>query len=345
MGKLAVWSIDPRSAESGSQESEPKRLEPSSVGLEKCLEDWIVRDVSLIGQGLTLVGRQVTINDGRLDLLAIDSRDRWVVIELKAGMLDSRVVTQALDYASSLAMLNADDLCQVLCNQFTDEKHFRWKVGKHFDNQEAFRAKVRKQVENDGESREIALMLVGTGIYPSAERMSAFLGRFGIPIEIVSFEAFKPDNGPQLLVREVIEESIQPPRPTPKHSVEKVRNLACKAGVREPLDRFIEMSRQAGLAVQPQQTSIRIAPANDKRWLLLYAEPIRDTKNAGKGKLSFHWEVDAFKKFYGMDRQQVEEGLGRLDENRAASGKALDERLNQIEQFLKKLSEAEPKGA
>ena len=57
MGKLAVWSIDPRSAESGSQESEPKRVEPSSVGLEKCLEDWIVRDVSLIGQGLTLVGR------------------------------------------------------------------------------------------------------------------------------------------------------------------------------------------------------------------------------------------------------------------------------------------------
>ena len=46
-----------------------------------------------------------------------------------------------------------------------------------------------------------------------------------------------------------------------------------------------------------------------------------------------------------MDRQQVEEGLGKLKENRAASGEALDERLNQIEQFLKELPKAKPKGA
>ena len=138
------------------------------------------------------------------------------MIELKAGMLDSHAVTQALDYASSLAMLNADEVCQVLCNQFPDEKDFRRKVGKHFDNQEAFRARVRKQVENQGENREIALMLVGTGIYPGVERMSAFLGRYGFPIEIVNFEVFMPDNGPQLLVREVTEESNQPPRPTPQ---------------------------------------------------------------------------------------------------------------------------------
>ena len=52
--------------------------------------------MTLIGEGLTLVGRQVSIDDGRLDLLAIDSRDHWVVIEIKPGMLDSGALAQAL---------------------------------------------------------------------------------------------------------------------------------------------------------------------------------------------------------------------------------------------------------
>ena len=41
----------------------------SHIQLEKQLEDWIVNDVTLIGEGLTLVGRQVSIDDGILDLL------------------------------------------------------------------------------------------------------------------------------------------------------------------------------------------------------------------------------------------------------------------------------------
>jgi len=64
------------------------------------LEDWIVNDVTLIGEGYSLVGRQVSIYDGRLDLLAIDSRDRWLVIEIKTRRLDSGALGQALYYAS-----------------------------------------------------------------------------------------------------------------------------------------------------------------------------------------------------------------------------------------------------
>ena len=38
---------------------------------------WIAADAKLIGGELTIVGQQVRIDDGRLDLLAIDARDRW----------------------------------------------------------------------------------------------------------------------------------------------------------------------------------------------------------------------------------------------------------------------------
>lgn len=109
--KLAVWSIG---EQDGRELTNPIRAARSHIGLEKNLEDWIVEDVTMIGDGLTLVGRQVTIDDGRLDLLAIDSLDRWVVIEVKPDMLESSALNQALYYASSLALLDAERLLEKL---------------------------------------------------------------------------------------------------------------------------------------------------------------------------------------------------------------------------------------
>ena len=36
-------------------------------------EDWIVNDVTLTGEGYTLVGRQVSVHDGRLDLVGVET--------------------------------------------------------------------------------------------------------------------------------------------------------------------------------------------------------------------------------------------------------------------------------
>ena len=78
MAKLAAWSIDGQHAEGASQQSEPKRVGRSHIGLERHLEDWIANDVTMIAEGLTLVGRQISIDDGRLDLLAETvSRSSW----------------------------------------------------------------------------------------------------------------------------------------------------------------------------------------------------------------------------------------------------------------------------
>ena len=94
----------------GDDGEAPQELGRSHVGLEKNLEDWIAQDAALAAEGLTLVGRQLRIDDGQLDLLGIDSQDRWVVIEVKAGVLDSGALHQALYYASSLARLDAAEL-------------------------------------------------------------------------------------------------------------------------------------------------------------------------------------------------------------------------------------------
>lgn len=323
MAKLAAWSIEEREGGHSAELLEPKKVSRSSIGLEKYLEDWVVRDVSLIGEGLTLVGRQVRIDDGILDLLAIDSQDRWVVIELKAGMLQSSALHQALYYASSLARLDADELREKLDGKKLSE----------FGDKSKLSERLNQQLRNEEEQREIALMLVGAGISAGVGRMNEFLGRFGIPIEIVSFEVFRPNEGPQLLIREVIEEPAEPTTPKRKLTVEAIRSMARDAGVEEQFDRFVSMSEQAGLPVQPQRRSVRIAPPQNKTRFLMYARPHSDANGAG---LWIYTGRAQFVEFFPEIEEQEATAVDREEDGGYFTGERLDERLDQIECFLKK---------
>ena len=160
MTKLAAWSMEARDGEGALQRPKPTRVDRSHIALERHLEDWIASDMTLIAEGLTLVGRQVTTDDWRLDLLAIDAQDRWVVIEIKPRTLDSGALAQALYYAASL---DADELFGKLEARLGD-----------FGDPEQLSASVKQQQEGEGERREIAVLLVGAGIHPGLERMNEF---------------------------------------------------------------------------------------------------------------------------------------------------------------------------
>ena len=320
MAKLAAWSIDRQHVEDASQMSAPKSVERSRIGLEKYLEDWIVNDVTLIGEGLTLVGRQVRIDDGILDLLAIDSQDRWVVIEIKSGVLDSSALTQALYYASSIARLSAEDLYEKLMPGLC-------KLGDAKD----LSARMKRQLESEEEGREIAAMLVGAGVHSGLERMNEFLGRFGVPIGIVSFEVFELDGGPQLLIREVVDEPTKPSFPPRRFTVEAVRRRAVDVGVGKQFDRFVNIAEAAGLAVQPHKLSVRIAPPTNRTRMLMYAYP--EAGHNG-GQLYFEVGPKVFAEFFPqIDERDAANALSGLNKV-YAGGKDLDDRLNRIEQFL-----------
>ena len=284
MAKLAAWSIDGKQAGGASQQSEPERVGRSHIGLERYFEDWIANDVTLIAEGLTLVGRQISIDDGRLDLLAIDSQDRWVVIEIKPGVLDSGALAQALYYTSSIARLSADELYGKLEPRLGD-----------FGDAERLSASVKQQLAGDGEGREIAVLLVGAGIHSGLERMNEFLGRFGVPISVVSFEVFELDGGPQF-------------------------------------DRFVNMALEAGLAVQPQRASVRIAPPTNRTRFLMYAQP---RAGGSGGELGIWVGPKQFAEFFPhVDEETAIDALGRYDDGAFLAGEALDKRLDQIERFL-----------
>ena len=124
MARLAVWRVV-GSENAGTvgrtiEWSKPRPVERTQIDLEKQLEDWIVADEALIAEDLTIVGRQRTFDKGRLDLLGIDSRDRWVVVEIKAGRLSADALTQALSYAASISQVPADKLQEDLESRLED---------------------------------------------------------------------------------------------------------------------------------------------------------------------------------------------------------------------------------
>ena len=243
-----------------------------------------------------------------------------MVIEVKSGILDSGALNQALYYASSLARLDADDVCETLKGKLSQ-----------LGDEDALSARVRQLLEKE-EEREIALLLVGAGLHPGLERMNGFLGRFGIPVSVVSFEVFELDEGPKLLVREVIDEPVAAPRPKRRYTVGAIRNLAVKAGVGEQFDHLVRISEEAGLPVQAQQASVRIAPPADKRRFLMYATPRADPNG---GALGIWVGPENFAEWFPhIGAEEARGALGAYDAGDFLAGEELTNRLEQIERFL-----------
>ena len=313
MTDLGVWTVDGDA---------PRRVDRSVVDLEKDLEGWIANDSSLLAAGLTVVGRQVWLDGGPLDLLAIDKQDRWVVIELKRTRLHRRALAQALDYASSIAQMDDGDL----------EDRLRGGLAALGDADELSRV-VRRQLEGEGGPREVAVLLAGVGVDAGLERIVEHLGdTYGVPIRIVSFEVFEPDGGPRVLIREVTEEQAESRPPQPRRTVEMIRQRAVEAGVVTQFNRFVNMSEEhEGLAVQAQKHSVRIAPRANRTRYLMYARP-----EAGDIVLSA--SPEAFAEFFPpLTPDRVRQGIGLPDEGQRLGGAELDAALDQIESFLETL--------
>jgi len=70
----------------------------STLSLERDLEDHLIANLNSLEPNLTFVGRQVTIEVGRVDILARDSSGNTVIIELKVGEARDAAVAQVAKY-------------------------------------------------------------------------------------------------------------------------------------------------------------------------------------------------------------------------------------------------------
>ena len=86
---------------------------------EERIEKWILRDISLLAPDLLIIGEQVETAYGKfIDLLCMDSSGGLVIVELKRDKTPREVTAQALDYASWVKTLSAEDIEAIAATYF-----------------------------------------------------------------------------------------------------------------------------------------------------------------------------------------------------------------------------------
>lgn len=195
MVTIGLWRIE---------EKGPERLQTAELAAERDLEDWIERDPALLEQGLTIVGRQIRLEGGPLDLLALDAQGRWVLIEIKRERLRREVVTQAIDYVSCLHRADHEWL-RAKCNGYLQSRGSTHSL-------DSLLQQRGRSLDSENEDRDVVIYLVGTSIDVGLERMVGFLSvQAELSVRMVTFSVFRNQSGGLVLAREIHERVDQSP--------------------------------------------------------------------------------------------------------------------------------------
>jgi len=176
--RTALWKVA----------AHPEPLTPSELVNEKLLEDMIVAAPRILSDEWMLIGRQQNTGlGGFVDLLAIAPDGSLVLIELKRGRTPREVVAQALDYASWVERLHAEDI---------DAIYRRFAPGHSLS--EDFHQRFGRELDEDSLNQSHQMIIVSSSLDDSTERIVAYLGERDIPINALCFQVFA--NGTEQLL-------------------------------------------------------------------------------------------------------------------------------------------------
>jgi hypothetical protein len=178
--RTALWKVT----------AQPTQLSEAVLPSEKLLEDMIVAQPLLLSDAWMLIGRQErTGQGGFIDLLAMAPDGSLVLIELKRDRTPRDVVAQALDYASWVEALQAEDISAI---------YRRFKPGQSLS--EDFKARFCQPLDEDTLNQSHQIVIVAAQLDDSTERIVAYLNKRDIAINVLCFQVFA--HGPdQLLSR------------------------------------------------------------------------------------------------------------------------------------------------
>lgn len=172
----------------------------SKLDLESRLETWLDNDISILGDDLLTIGRQViTDYGGKLDLLCIDRNGDLVIVELKKDKTAREVIAQALDYASWVKDLS-NERVRVIANAYLLTKN-----GSNLEN--AFCDKFSSEFP-DILNAQHNIIIVAAQIDSSSERIIKYLSEtYGVKINVATFQYFCDSSGRELLARKLLMEA------------------------------------------------------------------------------------------------------------------------------------------
>lgn len=297
MDTIGLWHIT---------DTGPVRLLSTELAAERDLEDWIERDPALLERGLVIVGRQIRLEGGPLDLLALDPQGRWVLIEIKRERLRRDVIAQAIDYASCLHALDPEWL-KAQCDTYLRSKG-------RSETIEVLLEQRGRSLAAEEDGRNVVIYLVGTGLDPGLERMVAYLAkRADLSVRMVTFLPFRDAQGKLLLARTIHETDEDAPatasRPSGSApSAETILAMADQNGVGAVARTLYAAATELGLHVRPWGTSIMFAPPASKKRCLFTVWTVSRASDPGAAKV---WvAAEMFSQFYGISEPDLTMALG-----------------------------------
>ncbi|MEH2379621.1 MAG: hypothetical protein V7K27_12180 [Nostoc sp.] len=186
---LKIWEV--------SAEDKLTEIMKTKLNLEARLEKWLERDISIFSPDLLVIGRQVATDyNGIIDLLCLDNGGNVVIVELKRDQTSREVTAQALDYASWVKNLSADEINNIAVNYFNY-------LGNEETLEQAFQTKFDKIFPEIINSQH-KILIVASEIDPSTERIISYLSEtYQVPINVAKFNYFN-NNGHELLARKFL---------------------------------------------------------------------------------------------------------------------------------------------
>lgn len=176
----AIWKVD----------NKPEQLESAILASEQQLEEMIVAAPEILSDEWMLIGRQENTGfGGRIDLLAIAPDGSLILIELKRDRTPREVVAQAIDYASWVENLDAEDITGI---------YSRFAPGKSLEGE--FRHRFGQALDEDTLNQSHQIIVVAGSLDDSSERIVAYLSERDIPINVLCFQVFSQGDE-QLLSR------------------------------------------------------------------------------------------------------------------------------------------------
>lgn len=155
--------------------------------LESHLEEWIEKDVTILGEPLLIIGKQVTIEDvkDRLDLLALDPQGNSVIIELKRGKLRDPVDMQGARYASYIASWKFEDFEKQASLYNSDVNDFN------------FNSTYERFCQDSGVdeipdlNQEQRIILLGSEVKDKLGSVALWLREHGVDIKVIEVNVYK----------------------------------------------------------------------------------------------------------------------------------------------------------
>ena len=297
---MRLWQIEDEQA---------RPIQQVRLNLESRIENWLRDDIGMVNDDLLVIGQQVpTAHGGTIDLLAIDSSGKLVILELKRDRTPRDVVAQTLDYASWVRGLNYDEIERIASDFF----------GSDGTLERAFREKFREDLP-DVVNESHRMYIVASTLDPATERIIEYLSEtHSLDINAATFAYFQTPNGVEIIGRSMLldEMNVQERADTTGASsrrrrsatLDELREIAQQNGVEDLWDRAIrEIRPMVDRVIRSQSTvSMNLRTSEGSRSILSFIPNWSSSKNG----LVLRLRSDTISEYFGVSQDEIQNVCG-----------------------------------